>query len=143
MVVEDVIRSGTRLQLHSPDRRSWLLAGAAGAAVAAGLFFVLATGLWDEGAPASGSATMAALLIPAATIFVAWLGSTPVAYGLIHQKITPQTPDLNLLLVEGLYAGLALIALILPMMAVSRIDALDPCPMSGWWPSPPSLRFHR
>ncbi|HEX8690285.1 MAG TPA: hypothetical protein VF729_08580 [Solirubrobacterales bacterium] len=126
MVAEDIIRSGARLQLHSPDRQSWLLAAAAGAAVAAGLFFVLATALWDEGAPASGSATMAALLIPAATIFVAWLGSTPVAYGLVHEKITPQTPDLNLLLVEGLYAGLALIALIIPMMAVSRIDALDP-----------------
>jgi hypothetical protein len=38
----------------------------------------------------------------------------------------PQTPSQNVLLIEFLYGGLALIALILPMMAVARVDAIDP-----------------
>lgn len=126
MAVEDVIRSCTRLQLHSPSGQSQLVAGAIGATVAAGLFFVLAAGLWDDGAPASATAAMVALLIPTATIFVAWLASAPVAYGLTYERVTPQSPDQNVLLIQGLYAGLALIALILPMIAVSRIDAIDP-----------------
>ena len=126
MAVEDVIRSCTRLQLHSPDSLSLLVAGAVGATVATGLFFVLAAGLWDEGAPASATAAMVALLVPVATIFLAWLASSPVAYGLTYEKLTPQTPDQNVLLVQGLYAGLALIALILPMIAIGRIDAIDP-----------------
>lgn len=126
MAFEDTVRSCTRLQLHSPDALAWVLASAIGATVAAGIFFVLSAGLWDDGLPAAGAASMVALLVPCATAVVVSLAAGPIAFGLHEDKVTPQTPSQNVLLIEFLYGGLALIALILPMMAVARVDAIDP-----------------
>jgi hypothetical protein len=126
MAFEDIVRTCTRLQLHSPDLLTWVMAAAVGTTVAVGIFFTLSAGLWDDALPASGAASMVALLVPAATIVVVSLAAAPIAFGLHEDKVTPQSPSQNVLLVESLYGGLALIALILPMMAVARVGAIDP-----------------
>lgn len=127
MTAEDVIRTGARVHLHSPGVGTYLFACAAGLTVAVSTMWLLSVGIWSESAPGTMlSAAISAVCMPVVTGVIVALASSPVAYGIRCNWLTPQSTVSNFLMSRMLYAMLGLLALSIPFFAIGRIESLHP-----------------
>lgn len=132
LVVEDLVSSTLRLQLARADSLAWALALAGGVMVAAGLFWLLAVGLWDGSRPASAQGalkstglTLAPLALCAGGIGVA------ISAGLRTTRLTEQPPAHNAFWDQVMYGALTLIVVVIPFFVVGRLAAQEDLANSG------------
>lgn len=123
LVLEDIVNSPVRLQLHRPAAGTWIVAAASAAAAALATLWLLSVGLWADGDPASivGCllATATAVVGPA-TIAVA-AGATN-ARSLTGGYLTEQAPSLNALVQPLMYGGVIILGFAIPVCIVGRVD---------------------
>lgn len=130
--LEDLRASAGRIQLMDLGLAGWITVTAAAAVQAGTLFWLITSGLWDDAEPASvGSmaVTMAGSLI-LGYLFHTLAGLT-VAGGIPGEKLTPQSPALNVSTIGLLYVCLAIIGAVVPAFVVGRIEAVGNLANSG------------
>lgn len=127
LTFEDLVRTPVRLHLHEPDGFAYGVAGAAGLTSALAVFLVATTALWsDERPAATGSAFWGTAAVLVATALLIVLAARVLTQALPIPRLTPEPALFNVLLVQGLYAALTFIAVVIPVSAVARIEAADP-----------------
>jgi|GEM_PF-5412926 len=127
MTLEDLLRSPARLQLQAPGLWGRLIAVAGAAAMFFSVFLILSTALWDGSRPVgSGDAAIAAIALLMATAIIVTLAAGPLAAALRIPKLTPEPPWQNVALIQVLYAGLAIVGLVLPAFVVGRVELHQP-----------------
>lgn len=127
MTCEDIVRTGARVHLHSPGVSGYLFAAAAGTTIAISTMWLLSVGIWSGGAPGTMlSAAICAFSVPFVTGVVVAFASSPIAFGIRCNWLTPQSTVSNFLMTRMLYAALGFLALSIPFFAVGRVESLHP-----------------
>jgi hypothetical protein len=132
LVGEDLVRSSLLLQLARATPAAWAIAAAGGAMVAAGLFWLLTTGLWHGEEPASVGGALEACAVTLLPLGLCAGGfGVVISSGLRTRHLTEQPPSLNTFWQQIMYAVLVFAAVAIPFFVVGRVDAHGDLANSG------------
>lgn len=123
LVTESLLTNTELIHHLRPDRRIAAIAALAGAAVASQAWWLTSYGIWDGGAPLApgAAAAMIALVVVGNVIFATAIGWALLAVR-HFDRLTMESPEINVMQDQGLYGALTLIAGVLPLLLIQHIE---------------------